>query len=625
MKKRRIIILLSVLLLACLTFIYTNDKKELKLTKNMFACAAPTLKSRVIFVANKTVYVPYTEKKLFIEAKHPLARYSTFYKIVTPNKKTYWVCPEMRIFKNAEGKSRINFLPQKLLWRSWLLVFSVLMLLVPCAVYPYLHKKRPEILAKFSSVKDWCNVAIILGTCCLSLVLILIYSDNIITSASDDPGYFKSALDILNLDFAGPWSYTIGLGLWYMPFIIWLNATTFYEIALPFANFCGFIVMPATMILIYFIIKKISSSRTKALTTVLLFALFPFFYHYIQGWNAYYFKSFFALPSDFFDNRFYNTILIRAYNCMSDAPSNFLLMLSCMLILYLPPKMKFVVLISIIYSFACLVRINNILFAPLIAWLFWTRFTEKDVNLKYLIQAGAVATATFMMVFLPQLIINHLQFGYFSIFPYVLHKNNAAQGFSWTMLNTGIKFMGGANFAIWATGLSGMLFINDRKLRNSLVLLGIPVIIFFFGYPVIVADARRFILTSFGAMFAAIVCVEIWQQMSLKQRIASFIIIITGLLFATPTEYGATNYLPFDLQHYNWGAKFIFIMTILTPLATILLAWYLRHQKRAMFFIICFGILYYVGSVYLLAIVMPVILAWTLYDCFSDIWKKIRT
>ena len=622
MKKYHLSILAFILFLICLAFFCTTDKKELKLTRNMFGCDAPTLKGRIKFIINKTVYVSYAEKKIFVDERHPMAQYFIFYKIIRPDKKVYWVCPEMRISKNARGKIKIRFLKQNLPWRWWVFAFSILLLLIPCTAYPYLYKKRPDILQKYSSIKDWCNILAILGISCLSLVLILIYSDNIITSASDDPGYFKSAFDILHFNFKGPWSYTIGLGLWYMPFIIYLKASAFYDIALQFAAFCGFILMPSTMILIYFIIKKITFSRRKALFSVLFLALFPFFYHYIQDWNAHCFKSFFAFPPELFHNRFYNMILIRGYNCMSDVPSNFLLMLSVMLVLYLPAKIRFVALISFIYAFACLVRINNILFAPLIAWLFWIRFTEKTIDIKYLVQATVIAMFTFFITFLPQLIVNHIQFGSFSIFPYILHKNDAAKGFSWEMLNTGISFMGGANFAIWAAGLSGMLFIKDRKLRNTLVLWGIPVILFFFGYPCISTDARRFILSSFGAMFAAFVCVEIWGEMNLKQRIASFIILGLGLLFVTPSGYAYTGHLPFDLQDYKWGAKFIAVMSILIPIATVMLAWYLRNQKRAMFFIICFGVLYYAGSSYLLAIVMTLILIWAVYEWGVEIYKS---
>jgi len=307
---------------------------------------------------------------------------------------------------------------------------------------------------------------------------------------------------------------------------------------------------------------------------------------------------------------------------MSDTPSNFLLMLSIMLVLYLPARIRFVALISFIYAFACLVRINNILFAPLVAWLFWIRFVEKNVDIKDLTKAVIVAMSIFLITFLSQFIINHMQFGSFSIFPYIMHKNEAAIGFKWSMLDIGINFMGGANFAIWAAGLSGMLFIKDRKLRNTLVLWAIPVILFFFGYPCIGWDARRFILSSFGAMFAAFVCVESWNDMSFKQRIISFIIIGTGLLFVTPIGYGDTSYLPFNLQQYSWGATFTNIMSIFAPLATVALAWYVRHQKRAMFFVICFGALYYAGSVYVLAGVMVLVLIWALYDWGLEIFKS---
>ena len=205
-----------------------------------------------------------------------------------------------------------------------------------------------------------------------------------------------------------------------------------------------------------------------------------------------------------------------------------------------------------------------------------------------------------------------------------MHKNEAASGFKWAMLDTGISFMGGANFAVWAAGLSGMLFIKDRKLRNTLVLWSIPIILFFFGYPCISTDARRFILSSFGAMFAAFVSVEIWTEMNFKQRIASLVIIAAGILFVTPSDYSYPGYFPFDLEDYNWGARFISIMTILVPLATAILAWFLRDKKRSMLFVICFGVLYYTGSAYLLAIVMILILIWTLYDWGFELFQHFK-
>ncbi|MDD5598317.1 MAG: hypothetical protein PHV82_10265, partial [Victivallaceae bacterium] len=532
----------------------------------MFGSDSPTLQGKVKFAISKTVYLPYVEKKLLIAARHPLARYFMFYRVVVSDRKSYWVCPELRISKTREGKIKIITLDQNLPWRFWALGISIAMLLLPCVIYPYWHKKRADILVKYSTLKDWFNVSIIWGTCWLSLVLLLICSDNLITSASDDPGYFKTAHDMLALDFKGPWTFTIGLGLWYIPFILSLGAETFYDIALQFANFCGFIVMPATIILTYFVIKKLAASRSKALVSVIMLALFPFFYHYLQDWNEHCFKAFFSIPSVSFNNRFYNTILLCGYNCMSDTPSNFLIMLCCLLILYMPVKIRFAVVVSLVYALACLVRINNIFFAPLLAWLFWKRLSEKDVNIRYTLKTAAAAAAVFLIGFLPQLIINQLQFGSFLTFPYILHNNESAKGFQLAVLDTGINFMGGANFAIWAAGLSGMLFIRNRQLRNTLVLWAVPVILFFFGYPCIFTDARRFIITSFAAMVAAFVCVEVWEELSVKERIASSIIMGAGLLFLTPDCYLHPEYLPFELQNCSWGVKFVTVMSILMPL-----------------------------------------------------------
>ncbi|MDD5728464.1 MAG: hypothetical protein PHV59_07880 [Victivallales bacterium] len=305
---------------------------------------------------------------------------------------------------------------------------------------------------------------------------------------------------------------------------------------------------------------------------------------------------------------------------MSDTPSNFLLILCIFLILYLPAQKKYAALAAFIYGFSCLARINNVFFAPLLAWLFWNEFTAKNIDFKNLCQTALIALTGFIIAFLPQLIMNHLHFGSVFTFPYILHKNEAASGFKWALLDTGISFMGGANSAIWATGLSGMLFIRDRKLRNTLILWGVPVILFFFGYPCIDCDGRRFILTSFGAMFAAFTTVEVWRQFNLKQKIFALAIIGAGILFVNPTAYSYTRTLPFDLQHFTWGAKFILIMSFITPLATAILAWHLRRQPKAMLFVICFGLLYYSGSSYLLAAVMVLLLIWALSDWGHEVY-----
>lgn len=92
--------------------------------------------------------------------------------------------------------------------------------------------------------------------------------------------------------------------------------------------------------------------------------------------------------------------------------------------------------------------------------------------------------------------------------------------------------------------------------------------------------------------------------------------------FSNMAFRGGSSYLPFNLQQYSWGVTFTNTMSILAPLATVALAWYLRRQKRAMFFVICFGVLYYAGSVYLIAVIMVLVLIWALYGWGREIFKS---
>lgn len=407
----------------------------------------PDNDAKFLFVINKQVEVePLSVKNSFFRI-HPLARYHKFYEIPVSAGKTGWACPEFRVSsENGKPKMTAVYINSPLRKTGLVLVTAALLLI--SGFWGYRMIKRKKLPPLPTSATIGLSIAFLVLLRWLLLLILILGSYNIIASSSDDPGYFETAIGFIKGDFSGPWHYTIGLGFLYIPFILALNATQFYDIAIQFAWFAGFVLMPAAIVMTYFIIRKLTGSQYKGFFTALLWTVIPFFYSHLEFWDEKIFKSFFALPKDTFCFRFYRNIITMGFNSMSDTPSTFFVLLCILLCVFLPAKIRSIALIAFVFGFACLLRINNIFFAPLIAWLFWCRFNIRLLEWNFIIKALLTAVGVFMATFGWQLVINKMQFNHFFTFPYVLH-GGANDGFQWFFVNQGIRYLGGR---IWLTG-----------------------------------------------------------------------------------------------------------------------------------------------------------------------------
>ena len=161
------------------------------------------------------------------------------------------------------------------------------------------------------------------------------------------------------------------------------------------------------------------------------------------------------------------------------------------------------------YGLCCLVRINYIFFAPAIAFLLLEKLDLKDY--RKVLQLFFCGAGGFLVIFGWQLLVNGYQFGHPLTFGYSLHyldfppEKRPDTGFNWyTLLEwQNIRFLVGANKFLMTAGIAGLLFLKERSQRIVLTLLGVPLILFFFGYTHTYCDARRFILMAFPVFIAA--------------------------------------------------------------------------------------------------------------------------
>ncbi len=426
----------------------------------------------------------------------------------------------------------------------------------------------------------------------------------------DEHGYFKASYDIVNGKFDGPWTYTVGLSLFYIPLILLSNGSTYFDICSQMTFINAFILSPASLVLVFIIIGKMTMSFRKAFFTALILAVLPFFYLYAElfafdnsGNDV--FKSVFGLPElNAASYRLYYIFISTGYNGMSDTPSMFLVFLCLYLAISRSFCRKLILAISFLFGIACLVRINNILFSPLIAYLLWCSFKEKSLSLRELVISVFMAMSAFLLVFSPQLLINKLQLGSFTTFPYIFHDSRVYKVFTLASLPYGIIYLIGCNYVCFVFCTVGLFFIKNFKTKMILVLWAIPVSIFFSGYPVIWASPVRFIMPAYAAIIASFVCMDLWGEASGKKKYLLLFAISITVLLVSPCFRLECPY-PFGMENYKFGMAANLILNICMPVLLFSLSFvYMKTNYRIFLFLMLFLVLFYSGSPYLLFIML---------------------
>ncbi len=468
---------------------------------------------------------------------------------------------------------------------------------------------------------------------------------NIMMVAIDDLYYYRIADDLLHLDFSGPWMYTIGLPLFYLPFIWLLHAESFWDLRIPFYVFNSLLVMPVLLCMAYQAIKKISSARSALFVILLWFVMILLYHHryYYAGsdtaLDSYLMKSFPRLPSLTFSYSYFELLVLLGYNAVSDTLSCALVFSCIAASLSMKPTQRNLILFSALYGLSCLVRINNILFAPLLAFCLYLCYAEKLMNLKQWGRFLLTGAIPFCLVFSCQLIVNAHQFGNPLTFPYSLHSyQNITRGFLFEMLPFGIRFLGINNFAYFVIGSLSLLFIKDRKTRVILSLWTLPLVFFFFGYPVVFSNGTRFILPAFAGFVAATVLADIWQR-TLSEKIRCAAVLLAGVFLTAPAATEKMEqYLPWDWASCGMTPQTAaWIQVAVIAVSIIILLSFLVDFRRAnemferrrilsvMLYLALFLLFFHWGNPYAVAVLMLCAFLRACYDAVILIREKIRT
>ncbi len=539
--------------------------------------------------------------------QHPLAHYNDFYEIETSQK--------VRGFASREVLLPPHPAVPRLLWQALPLPQIRIVALVAIAISgifmltKYLRNRR-----NYSETQLFIVGGVFLR---LFLSLLTVTSfNNVIPCAADDYGYFEVIKDILSGSWSGPWKYTVGLGIWYLPFILLFNAGEFYHIAIAFDYFSMFVIAPAILVLGFFLQRKIGLSVRQAGTATLIHSVLPFVWFHLENWNKYHFPGFFALPSTPFSEygywRYYLTCIGSGFNAMSDTPGMLAVFAVILVMLIFPLRKSRALLAGAMFGFACLIRINYILFAPLLIFIALYRFRQSEC--RNLAGLCAWAAAGFLMIFGIQLAVNMYQFGSPLTFGYVLHyPGNAAgerpsDGFTWATLAKGIhiKYLVESNLALWTAGISAILLEKSRLRRTILALWASPLIIFFFGYSHTFCDAQRFIMPTVTAMLGAFAGLQFWQSASRSCRLTGGLVIAAILITGFP---GFRDYAtPFLLKASPSEIAVVNIVLIAAAACSAIFLWKKQAKQGSMLILLICG-LYFFAPVNLYAILIALTLA----------------
>lgn len=575
---------------------------------------------RIVYVLNKEKEFVVEKEVLVKKEKFPFTRCISFYKIrLKPDAdKAVYVAP---VFKLKITDKIVNGRKQALIVKhnviNWTLTVSVIICLTVIFYFIYFHLIKKEfnialsvlIFCVFLFFLRWVILASVQG-----------YPISIFCCATDERLYFQGAKDIIDFNFTNLSKVSIGTPLYYVPFCLIFGQKDIYQVLMQISKFNGFILMPIITVMLFFIARKITGSYRKSIIYTLIFSILPLFYHNYECWQELLFKSRFSIPAAG-GYRLYKQYLSLGFNNLPDMPSFFVLISLILYSVYGKKNYLYIIVISFLFSFACLIRLNNILMAPMVAFIFWFKFKDEYSNYKKILAHIAVALLTFIIVFSGQGVINYLNFGAIASTAYgsVGKISNTAY------MSTAVKAMIGSNYLFMVLGLAGLIFQINRKYRIILTLWAVPMILFFATTDCISVAPYRYLIAVFPGLLLAFFSSSVWGKMNRLELSAVIVSLVFTFVFAAPGGMAPfSGVLPFDLQLFEEGRSIAVFLYCAALLIDLLALFFVRKNKNVFLFLLFTLGIFFIGNSLLIIAVFIFIILRNLTDIFYELMPLFR-
>ena len=469
------------------------------------------------------------------------------------------------------------------------------------------------------------------------------FMSNSIIIPSDELFYYDVAKKLLAWDFTSmQYRYPIGFPIFISPIILLFQVQDNLEFIRVFMNFQTYILIPGLFLVLYrFFHKKIGVSRIQSFSILLLWLILMAFYMPTFGSTD---PSVFLAPKTYVNNANFSWIENLFYfsffhfswlgrNAMSDYAALFLLVILRYGSMQKSRSLIRFFLLSMGFGFLCLVRINYIFFAPLLAFVFYDSFSELWNDKRNYLYTVLCGTAGFLAVLIWQLILNRIQFGSPFIGPYSLHKYGPDRGFGLDIIPYGFRFLCQTNYVYLILGLSSFFFLPDRRFRALLTLWIFPVFFFFVGFPGVFQHPFRFIMALIPLLVAAMVLNPVWQA-AWTVRIKAALVVFSSCLLCKSNIF-FTHFQPWNLGKYGLSNIDFLVIQGLVCLFCCAVIISMRKELRTDYannishfrFLILFTAVFFSGSVYVYIAALLVLAAFVfgMRDVFAEIrqiWKK---
>lgn len=562
------------------------------------------LPSEIIAVTTRPTELEAIGEKLILVQQHPLARYYRLTEVRLPDGRTGYCHPD--ILLSREGN--LDFGSMTEWWRGPLpALFGGIL----AALGVILWKRRGE-----EDRWRWLELGLIPVFLRMFLLTLLVNAGrNIIASPADETGYYANLIHFLTGDFSERWHFTVGTSIFYLPFELLSGTRQLTDILVAVSWVEGFLIAPLSLFLGYLIARKLTGSDRKACAAMLLWAVLPFVWHHRPDFPNRWFLALFDFPSAEFSYGHYISLIGSGFSAMSDTPSTMLVLLAMVILLYRPAAWRTAALAAFVFGFACLFRINNILFVPALAALCWLQKPEYFAGIRRTLVNAAAGAGAFLIGFLPQMLANWRFFGSPLKFSYTNYAEGSHTYISWAFVELNSAFYGAVNQLVWIPGILSLFFLKDRKLRILLAFWAVPVIWFFFGYSHGCDDPVRFILTSYPAFFIAIAANGLWERMK-RSDLAWGALLLLGWILCIPNPINGTYayYLANPLRMVWRAQAFLPIHLIGAGAMIVAVAMLFRRDRTLGIFLTLCCALYTLGNAYWLAFGLAAVFFYAVWD-----------
>lgn len=503
---------------------------------------------------------------------HPLSANVKFFKVSGNSVKEQWYSPSFVFDKETDSAFFMQgWAPgyEKLfLIFGVLAIFSFFCILKADKKYMDIYGISAVIFLKLSILSYM--------ICCGGMICI---------APTDELSFVRIANDIWNCKQNAPWEHIIGYPIFLIPILVLSNSSTFSEIAEFMFFLNGYILMTVSAIFVFIILRKyikVELWKSLCIIAVWLFGMlftFPIEDHYRQQ-----FGQFFGTAIvNVLDYRYYSLLIANGFNGMGDIFSMFLILLIVLLSLRMKISPWHFIIISMLFGFSCMVRLNNIFFAPVIAFLYLKSLSRAEYKWKDFVSYGLLSIISFAVAFSPQIIVNKLFYGGLLKFPYsVYHANRAADGFDIASLKTGIPLFFNCNYSYIVLFAAGLIFMKKGFAKTFIVLMIIPLLLFYCGYPVLGGGPVRFMIPMYPLFAAPFMMSWFFEsQRALYVKLISPLILACIIFASHPSfaEVKGSDYAPYSIFSYILYAFFVILLLYTIYIESSNFVKYIRSRK----------------------------------------------